>query len=164
LERWQLQLRRATLDSSVASPVWPESSPEKHKKTVMAPQLPGAITLPSELRFAQNLYRWKVDVEIFLTICCMTRFEHQKASKIAPKNRVRKRYTHENRGRFGGGAAWWIRTPRGKEHTSRTMVTHCTPRSHARCATPPINKATPPLVQARFARALGHIERSLGEK
>ena len=28
-------------------------------------QLPGAITLSSELRFAQTLYRWKEDVESF---------------------------------------------------------------------------------------------------
>ena len=53
----------------------------------------------------------------------MTRFEHQKASKIAPKNHVRKGYTHKNRGRFGGGAAWRIRTPRGEEHALRAMVT-----------------------------------------
>jgi hypothetical protein len=43
----------------------------------------------------------------------MTHFEHQKASKTSLKNRVRKGYARENRGRFDGGLAWRIRTPRG---------------------------------------------------
>uniref|UniRef100_A0A2N9GKK3 Reverse transcriptase RNase H-like domain-containing protein n=1 Tax=Fagus sylvatica TaxID=28930 RepID=A0A2N9GKK3_FAGSY len=97
----------------IASPVRPESSPEKHIKTDPAPRLPGAITLYSELRFMQTLYRWKVDVESFPKICCMTHFEHQKASKTALENQVRKGYARENRGRFSGGLAWRIRAPRG---------------------------------------------------
>ena len=108
----------------VASPVWPESSPEKQEKTAPTPQLPRAITLSSELRFTQILYHWKVDVMSFPKICCMTHFEHQKASKIAPKNRVRKQYAHENRGGFGGGAAWRIRSPRGGEHAERGLTMH----------------------------------------
>ena len=113
LERCRLQLRRATLGSPIASPVRPESSPEKHTKTTPTPRLPGAITLSSELRFTQTLYRWKVDVESFLTIWCMTHFEHQKASKTALENQVRKRYARKNRERFSGGLAWRIRAPRG---------------------------------------------------
>ena len=49
----------------------------------------------------------------------MTHFEHQKASKTALENRVRKGYAHENRGGFSGGLAWRIRPPRGS----------CTPRA-----------------------------------
>ena len=44
----------------------------------------------------------------------MTYFEYQKASKTALENQVRKGYAHENRGGFGGGAAWQIRLPHGK--------------------------------------------------
>ena len=101
LERLQLQLRDATFGSPMASPVWPESSPEKYEKTTPTPQLPGAITLPSELQFVQTLYRWKVHFAIFPTVCYMTHFEHQKASKIALENRERKQYVRKNRGGFG---------------------------------------------------------------
>uniref|UniRef100_A0A2N9J9D1 Uncharacterized protein n=1 Tax=Fagus sylvatica TaxID=28930 RepID=A0A2N9J9D1_FAGSY len=38
---------------------------EKCTKTAPTPRLPGAITLSSELRFTQTLYRWKEDVESF---------------------------------------------------------------------------------------------------
>jgi hypothetical protein len=86
LERLQLQLQRATLSSSVASPVWPKSSPEKLEKIAQTTQLPGAITFLSKLRFAKNLYLWKLDIWGFPTICCMTYFEYWKASKIAFEN------------------------------------------------------------------------------
>ena len=85
LERWQLQLRCATLGSPVASPVWPESSPEKRTKTALAPLLLGAIIFSSELRFLQTLYRWKVDVESFPKIYCMTYFEYQRPPKLLSK-------------------------------------------------------------------------------
>ena len=85
----------------------------KHTKTAPAPRLPGAVTLLSELRSMQNLYHWKVDIESFLAICCMTHFKHQKASKTALENQVRNGYARKNRGRFSGGLAWRIRAPRG---------------------------------------------------
>uniref|UniRef100_A0A2N9FBT0 Uncharacterized protein n=1 Tax=Fagus sylvatica TaxID=28930 RepID=A0A2N9FBT0_FAGSY len=71
-----------------------------HTKTAPTPRLPGAITLSSELRFAQTLYRWKEDVESFPKICCMTHFEFRKTSKTALENRIKKGYAHENRGGF----------------------------------------------------------------
>ena len=79
-------------------------------------QLLGAITFPSELRFVQTLYRWKVDFSRFLTVPRITHFEQQKASKSCPENWVRKLYTHTNRGGFAGGATWRIRLPFGS-HT-----------------------------------------------
>ena len=133
----QLSIRRC-------SPVWSESSPEKREKTAMAPQLPGAITLLSEFQFAQTLYRWKVDVANFPKICCMTHFEHQKTSKIALENWVRKQYAHKNRGGFSGGAAWRIRIPRGVEHAWHTPVTRRAPQRRARRAALPIKRAIPP--------------------
>ncbi len=138
LERLQLQLQRATLSSPVASPIWLESSPEKCEKIAQMTRLPGAITFPYELRFMKTLYRWKVDIWGFPTICCMTHFEYQKASKITSKNQVRKWYTCENRGRFGGGAAWRIRLPRDELYNSCAMVTRRAPWSSARRAAPPI--------------------------
>jgi hypothetical protein len=71
----------------------------------------------------KTLYRWKVDIESFPTICCMTYFEYQKTPKPALENWVRKGYAHENRGGFGGGAAWQIRSPRGKQYGSRGIIT-----------------------------------------
>jgi hypothetical protein len=38
----------------------------------------------------QTYFSWKVDIWGFPTICCMTHFEYQKASKIAFENRVKK--------------------------------------------------------------------------
>jgi hypothetical protein len=38
----------------------------------------------------QTYFLWKVDIWGFPTICCMTHFEYQKASKIAFENRVKK--------------------------------------------------------------------------
>jgi hypothetical protein len=38
----------------------------------------------------QTYFSWKVDIWGFPTICCMTHFEFQKASKIAFENRVKK--------------------------------------------------------------------------
>jgi hypothetical protein len=38
----------------------------------------------------QTYFSWKVDIWGFPTICCMTHFEYQKASKIALENRVKK--------------------------------------------------------------------------
>uniref|UniRef100_A0A2N9EYV7 GAG-pre-integrase domain-containing protein n=1 Tax=Fagus sylvatica TaxID=28930 RepID=A0A2N9EYV7_FAGSY len=105
--------------SPVASPVWLESSPEKHEKIAPAPRLPGAITL-------------------------------LKASKTAPENRARKGYERENRGGFGGGAAWRIRLPRGGCRNSRGMVTRRAPWSRARRAAPPIKRATPPLISTQI--------------
>ena len=116
LEPWeilQLQLPEATLGSLVESPVWPESSPKKREKTARTTRLPGAITFPFELRFAQNLYCWKLDFSSFPTVLYMTHFEHHKASKSFPENWVRKLYRRTNRGRFAEGAAWQIRSPRG---------------------------------------------------
>ena len=165
LERWRLQLRRATLGSPVASPIWPESSPEKHVKTTPAPRLPGVITLPFELRFVQTLYRWKVDVERFPAICYMTHFEHQKASKSSPENQVRKQHARENRWGFGRGAVWWIRSPRGRRYDSRGIITRRTAWCCVRRATPLINKAPPtppPHFRCDFARALDLLECSLG--
>ena len=69
---------------------------EKTHKNSSAPRLPGVITLSSKLRFMQTLYRWKVDVESFSKICCMTYFEHRKTPKTALKNWVRKGYAREN--------------------------------------------------------------------
>ena len=50
-ERGQHWLRRATLDSPISSPVWPESLMEKRRKTTRTPLLPGAITISTKLRF-----------------------------------------------------------------------------------------------------------------
>ena len=99
-----------------------ESSLEKRVKIAPAPRLPGVMTLPSELRFVQTLYRWKIDVESFSTICCMTHFEYRKTSKTAFENRVRKRYARENQEEFGRGLAWWIRLPRGELYDSRGII------------------------------------------
>ena len=133
----QLSIRRC-------SPVWPESSPEKREKTTPIPRLPGAITLPSELQFTRTLYRWKVDVASFPTICRMTHFEHQKASKSCLENQVKKQYAYKNRGRFSGGAAWRIRIPRGVEHAWHTPITRRAPQRRARRAALPIKRAIPP--------------------
>jgi hypothetical protein len=38
----------------------------------------------------KTYFFWKVDIWGFPTICCMTHFEYQKASKIAFENRVKK--------------------------------------------------------------------------
>uniref|UniRef100_A0A2N9GSA8 Uncharacterized protein n=1 Tax=Fagus sylvatica TaxID=28930 RepID=A0A2N9GSA8_FAGSY len=95
----ELSVRRRT--SPVLTGIF---MPEEHTKTAPAPRLPGAITLSSELRFAQTLYRWKEDVESFPEICCMTHFEFQKTSKTAPENRIKKGYARENRGGFRWGA------------------------------------------------------------
>ena len=153
LERLQLQLRDATLGSPVASPIWPEFSPEKREKTSPTPWLLGAITLPSELWFTQTLYLWKVDFVSFLTISCMTHFEHQKASKISLENRLRKQYPRENREGFGGGATWQIRMPHGGEHAWRGLTTHHAAWGHARRAHSAYKRIPPPLHFRCYARA-----------
>ena len=133
---------------------------KKHKKNSFGTPSSGthnSLGLPGRIC-------WKVDVASFPMICCMTHFEHQKASKIAFENCVRKQYARENRGGFGGGAAWRIRTPRGREHTSRAPITHRAPRRRARRATPPIKQTLPPSFPMRFDRALGFSEHSLGRK
>ena len=89
------------------------------------------ITLSSKLRFVQTLYRWKLDVESFPKICCMTHFEYQKASKTALKNWVTKGYACENRGGFGGGLAWRIRPPCGS-CTARAASSHASWHDAAR--------------------------------
>jgi hypothetical protein len=107
LERWQLRLQRATLGSPVASPVWPESSPEKHEKTAPARRLPGAITVLSELRFVQTLYLWKVDIENFPTICWWpilnTRKPPKSPSKIGSKNSTLTKIEEDSEGGLRGG-------------------------------------------------------------
>ena len=72
-----------------------------------------------------------------------------------PRKSGQKRVMHENWERFGGGAAWRIRMPCGRDHASLAMVTCRAPRSRARRATLPINKALPPLFQHNFCSALG---------
>jgi hypothetical protein len=71
----------------------------------------------------QNLYHWKVDVESFLTIYCLTHFEFQKTFKTALENRVKKGYVRENRGRFGGGLAWKDKSSTWQLHGSRGIIT-----------------------------------------
>ena len=125
-ERLQLWLRDVTLGLSVVSLVWLESSPEKRRKTTRTPRLPRAITFPSELRFMQTLYRWKVDSSRFPTVPRMTHFKYQKAPKICLENWVKKLYIHANRWGFAGGATWWIRSPRGRHtcHAASPCATH----------------------------------------
>jgi hypothetical protein len=76
-----------------------------------------------QIRFMQNLYHWKLDVESFPTICCMTHFEFRKTSKTALENRVKKGYARENRGRFGGGLAWKDKIATWQLHGSRGIIT-----------------------------------------
>uniref|UniRef100_A0A2N9G6C7 Uncharacterized protein n=1 Tax=Fagus sylvatica TaxID=28930 RepID=A0A2N9G6C7_FAGSY len=95
---------------------------EKCTKTAPTPRLPGAITLSSELRFVQTLYRWKVDIWGFPTICRMTHFEFQKTSKTAPENRIKKDTRTENRGGFEELLAWKDKTATWQYHNSRRTV------------------------------------------
>ena len=136
LERLQLQLRDTALGSPVASPVWPESSLEKREKTAQTPRLPGAITFPSELRFVQNLYHWKLDIWGFPTVFCMTHFVYQKDSKIALENRVRKlcgaRIRHvADKDELQYHAGWW--------HTVRYSNAWNLRNPSIKCTPPPLN-------------------------
>uniref|UniRef100_A0A2N9F9E8 Uncharacterized protein n=1 Tax=Fagus sylvatica TaxID=28930 RepID=A0A2N9F9E8_FAGSY len=124
--------------------------PENRTKTTPTPQLPGEITLPSELRFAQTLYFWKVDIESFPTICCMTHFEYQKTPKTSLENQIRKGYAHKNREGFGGGAAWQIRSPRGEQYSLHGIITSCAASCRARRAARPIKQTLPPSFPTQF--------------
>ncbi len=112
-------------------------------------RLPGAITFPSELRFMQNLYLWKVNFSSFPTVSRMTHFEHQKASKSCLENRVKKLYRHANREGSAGGAMWQIRLPRG----TRVAQPHHEPRSMTMCELP-YKSVPPPLIPTSLARVL----------
>ena len=90
LYRGQLRLWRATLGSPITSPAWLESSWEKHRKTTQTPLLPGTITFPSELQFAQTWYHWKLDLSRFPMEPYMTYFGHQKDPKNCPKKEGKK--------------------------------------------------------------------------
>jgi hypothetical protein len=54
----------------------------------------------------------------------MTHFEHQKTSKTALENQVKKGYARKNRGGFGGGLAW-------KDKIATWQCTPSAPSSHA---------------------------------
>jgi hypothetical protein len=106
---------------------------KKCTKTAPTPRLPGAITLSSELRFVQTLYRWKEDVESFPTICCMTHFEFQKTSKTAPKIGSKTDTRTKNRGGFRGSwrgrisATWQYANSRGPSRRASWLREACTP-------------------------------------
>ena len=150
LERWRLQLRHATLGSPIAFPVWLESSLEKRTKTAPAPRLPRAITLSSELRFAQTLYRWEEDVKSFPVICCMTHFEFRKTYKTALENWVKKGYARENWGRFGEVLAWKDKIATWQLHGSRGIIMRSAAWCHARRARLSIKPALPPSFADNF--------------
>jgi hypothetical protein len=57
----------------------------------------------------------------------MTHFEHQKTSKTALENRVKKGYARENRGGFGGGLAWKDKIATWQVHAERTIITRRAP-------------------------------------
>uniref|UniRef100_A0A2N9FLI8 Uncharacterized protein n=1 Tax=Fagus sylvatica TaxID=28930 RepID=A0A2N9FLI8_FAGSY len=76
--------------------------------------------------------------------------ENPKTPKTALEYQVRKGYVHENRGGFGGGVAWWIRSPRGERYGSRGIITRCAASCRARRATRPIKQTLPPSFPAQF--------------
>uniref|UniRef100_A0A2N9GQ56 Uncharacterized protein n=1 Tax=Fagus sylvatica TaxID=28930 RepID=A0A2N9GQ56_FAGSY len=136
---------------------------KKHAKIALTPRLPGVITLPSELRFAQTLYCWKVDIESFPKICCMTHFEHRKASKTASRKSGQKRVRAQKSRRIRWGAcvedktATWraVRLAR-HHHAPRGMM----PREA--CNSVYKSSPTPTSFVQDFARALGSLSVRIG--
>ena len=161
LERSQLQLQRATLGSPVAFLVWPESSPEECEKTAPTPQLPGAITLPSKLRFTRTLCLWN---ELSDDMLHDPFWEPEDLQKLPRKSsqkmvRVRKSRRIQWRGCVADKIATWraVRLPR-PHHVPRGTGTH------EACHSAYKRNPPPPHFQVHLARAPRLFECSLGRK